>query len=65
MRQGCLLSPLSFILVLQVLNRNVIEMRLTGLKIKKEMYKHMAFVDLVLILEKNPLGRRIDVVMEK
>lgn len=65
MRQGCLLSPSLFILALQVWDKDM-RRDLTGLKVKKEIYKLKVFVgDLVLILEKNPLGKRIDVVMEK
>ena len=52
-RQGCPLSPLFFLLVLEILNRDIRQdERTVGVKIKKETSKLRVFADdLVLVLE--------------
>ncbi|XP_061495705.1 calcyphosin-2 isoform X3 [Rhineura floridana] len=64
-RQGCPLSPLLFILVLEVLLRDIRQdKRISGLKIKKEEYKLRAFADDLIIVLENPL-EGINVLMDK
>uniref|UniRef100_A0A8D0E7E3 ribonuclease H n=1 Tax=Salvator merianae TaxID=96440 RepID=A0A8D0E7E3_SALMN len=54
-RQGCPLSPLLFILVLEVMNRAIRqETNIEGLKIKKEDYRLRAFADDIVIILKDP-----------
>lgn len=48
-RQGC---PLSLLLFISVLNRDIRKERISGMKIKRETYKSWAFAKgLVIILE--------------
>ena len=54
-RQGCLLSPLLFILTLEILNRQIRDNEaIKGLKIRGEKFKVQAYVDDLVIIE-NPL----------
>uniref|UniRef100_A0A8D0KLK4 Reverse transcriptase domain-containing protein n=1 Tax=Salvator merianae TaxID=96440 RepID=A0A8D0KLK4_SALMN len=54
--QGCPLSPLLFILVLEVMNRAIRqETNIEGLKIKKEEYRLRAFADDIVIILKDPM----------
>lgn len=57
-RQGCPLSPLLFILLLKVLNRDIRQdEEITGLKIQKKTYKlRVVAVYLVLISQKPQNG---------
>uniref|UniRef100_A0A803TII6 Reverse transcriptase domain-containing protein n=1 Tax=Anolis carolinensis TaxID=28377 RepID=A0A803TII6_ANOCA len=55
-RQGCPLSPLLFILSLEMLLNNIREDKeLTGIKIRKEEYKIRAFADDMICIIENPL----------
>lgn len=55
MRQGCPLSPLLIIFVLEVLLRQIQESKeISGLKIAKTEYKYRAYVDDVLFITENP-----------
>lgn len=56
MRQGCPLSPLLFIMVLEVLLKAVQEdVELVGIKHKGFQYKYRAFADNVLFIMKEPM----------
>lgn len=54
--QGCSLSPLLFILVLEILLRNVQEKKeITGLKMGKYSYKYRALAADMLFIAENPI----------
>lgn len=54
-RQGCPLSPLLFILVLEILLQKITNREeIKGLKIKNECYKYRAFADDIMFIMENP-----------
>ena len=54
-RQGCPLSPLLFILILEILNRQIrANERVKGLKIRGEEFKVQAYADDLVIILENP-----------
>ena len=55
-RQGCPLSPLLFILVLEILNKQIRDNEaIKGLKIRGEEFKLLAYADDLAIILENPL----------
>lgn len=64
-QQGCPLSPLLFILVMEVMLRNVQRNEeLTGLKIKQYTYKFRAYADDVMFFSEDPI-KTLPLLMEK
>lgn len=67
-RQGCPLSPLSFIMVIELLLINIREdQNIKGLKIKEHKYKARAFADDLVFILKDPsssIPRTIQVIEE-
>lgn len=55
-RQGCPLSPLLFILVIETMLRNVqTKKELTGLKLNQYTYKYCAYADDVMFISEEPI----------
>lgn len=64
-RQGCPLSPLLFIMVLEVLLKNIQkEEEIQGIKIKNHHFKYRAFADDIIFFISDP-GEKIPKLIEK
>lgn len=56
-RQGCPLSPLLFILVLEVMLKRIqFNKDIIGLKLNKHGYKYCAYADNVMFISEDPLN---------